>query len=314
MVGIDGTACGGEVTANLFSPAMPYTTILSAPALHSRLGSQGWVVFDVRHDLMDVAAGEAAYRGGHIPGARFLHLDRDLSGAKDGTNGRHPLPDRQAFASCLAAHGVGPSTQVVVYDAHGGMYASRLWWMCRWIGHEAVAVLDGGIPQWIGAGLPLEATTPTASPRATLPVGPSLGSTVDAGQILADLSGRRRLVVDARSPDRYRGENETIDPVGGRIPGAVNRFFKENLEPDGRFKPADQLRHELSRRFGGIASDRVVAQCGSGVTACHNLLAMEIAGLPGASLYPGSWSEWCSDPARPIEQGYTAYPCHEERE
>lgn len=282
---------------------MPNTTLVSARALRDRLADPDWVVFDLRHDLSDPSYGESVYRDGHIPGARFLHLDRDLSGAKTGTNGRHPLPDPSTFAALLASHGVGEGTQIVAYDAHGGMFASRLWWMARWIGHEAAAVLDGGLLAWLREGGELSSQPAFPCRAASLPVGSPLVRTVTSDDILRKLGQPAPRVIDARSPDRFRGENETIDPVGGRIPGAWNRFFKDNLDEEGQFKSADQLRREWRERLGDIPADQVVSQCGSGVTACHNLLSLEVAGLGGAALYPGSWSEWCSDPARPVERG-----------
>ena len=211
--------------------------------------------------------------------------------------GRHPLPDRATFIANLQRWGINNDTQVVVYDAQGGMFAARLWWMLRWVGHEKVAVLDGGLPAWLASGMWLSTE---ASPRVlgTLTDRPSLVATVTANDLLANLSNEKLTVVDARAPDRFRGENETIDPVGGHIPGAKNRFFKENLQADGNFKSAEQLRQEFSAVLADPA--QAVMQCGSGVTACHNLLALEIAGLQGAALYPGSWSEWCADPARPV--------------
>lgn len=282
---------------------MPDTTLVSARALRDHLGDPTWVIFDLRHDLADPSFGAAAYQAGHIPGARFLHIDLDLSGSKTGTNGRHPLPDPAGFAALLAGHGVGPTAQIVAYDAHGGMYAARLWWMARWIGHEAAAVLDGGLLAWLREGGELSTEPAPRRHGATLPVGDPLVRTVTSDDLVANLRSRTRLVVDARSPDRYRGENETIDPVGGHIPGAANRFFKDNLEEDGRFKPFEQLRKEWRDRLGDLPVERVVSQCGSGITACHNLLALEVAGMPGAALYPGSWSEWSSEPSRPVERG-----------
>ena len=279
---------------------MPFTTILDASTLQARLGDPDWVVFDVRHDLGDPAAGELSYRSGHLPGARFLHLDRDLSGVKTGGNGRHPLPPAQALAARLAGCGVGPRTQVVAYDAHGGAFAARLWWLLRWIGHEAVAVLDGGVGGWLESGFGLDCGVIECPVSGGLEVRASLAATVDVDCVAANLESRQKLIVDARSPDRFRGENETMDPVGGHIPGAVNHFFRLNLESNGRFKLPEKLRKDFRALLRDFAPDHLVAQCGSGVTACHNLLAMEVAGLPGAALYPGSWSEWCSDRKRPV--------------
>ncbi len=262
------------------------------------------VVIDCSFDLTDPAAGRESYHQGHIPGAFYLHLDNELSGEKTGANGRHPLPDPDALTARLRAIGLNDDTQVVVYDAQGGMYAARAWWLLRWIGHDAVAVLDGGKQAWIAAGLPLESgTTPDPEAPGHLTRHKALVDTVDADLLLANIAQPARLVVDARAPDRFRGENETLDPVGGHIPGAVNRCFKDNLGPDGRFKPAEQLRAEFGQVLGDTAPERAVMQCGSGVTACHNLLALEVAGLPGAALYPGSWSEWSADPRRPVATG-----------
>ncbi len=280
---------------------MTYSTLISAADLSKHIFEPGWVILDCRHDLANPEAGARAYAEGHLPNAQFAHLDEDLAGEKVGNDGvfrgRHPLPDRAAFIANLQRWGINNDTQVVAYDAQGGMFAARLWWMLRWVGHEKVAVLDGGLPAWLASGMWLSTE---ASPRVlgTLTDRPSLVATVTADDLLANLSHEKLTVVDARAPDRFRGENETIDPVGGHIPGAKNRFFKENLQADGNFKSAAQLRQEFSTVLADPA--QAVMQCGSGVTACHNLLALEIAGLQGAALYPGSWSEWCADPARPV--------------
>ena len=277
-----------------------YTTLISATDL-AQAQQAGWVVLDCRHDLANVLAGRAAYDAGHIPGALFVSLDHDLADharAPDGSfRGRHPLPEIDAFIATLRRWGVNDDSQVVAYDAQGGMYAARLWWMLRWAGHEAVAVLDGGLPAWTALGMPLSTDTAAPTP-GTLQRRAALTRTVSASDIL---SQPQLKVLDARAPDRFRGENETLDPVGGHIPGAKNRFFKDNLLPDGRFKPAALLRAELGALVAAPAS--AVMQCGSGVTACHNMLALEVAGLSGAALYPGSWSEWCADPARPMATG-----------
>lgn len=282
---------------------MSFTTLISANDLQSHLPHPDWLIFDVRHELSDPAAGRAAYATAHLPGAIFLHMDDDLSASKNGHNGRHPLPDRDLFVARLAGLGVSSHSQIVVYDAQNGMMAARLWWMLRWIGHSAVAVLDGGFPSWQAIEGALTADLPPARPVGKLAPRPSLVSTVTANEVLANLTTQSRLVLDARAADRFQGENETMDPVGGHIPGARNRCFRDNLQDNGRFKPAEQLRSEFDMVLHGIRPIDVIAQCGSGVTACHNLLAMEISGLRGAALYPGSWSEWCSDPARPIATG-----------
>lgn len=280
---------------------MRHTTLISATELAQHALEPDWVVIDCRHDLALPDAGRLAFEAGHIPGAQFAHLDRDLSGprtdAQGRFRGRHPLPDRAAFIETVRRWGVNNKSQVVAYDAQGGMFAARLWWLLRWAGHEAVAVLDGGVQAWTASGMWLSAEL-RGKPYGDFVQQAPLVATVDADAILANLAQPAFTVVDARAPDRFRGENETIDPVGGHIPGAKNRFFKNNLQEDGSFKPAAQLRQEWHEV---IASPQAaVMQCGSGVTACHNLLALEVAGLPGAALYPGSWSEWCADPARPV--------------
>jgi thiosulfate/3-mercaptopyruvate sulfurtransferase len=286
-----------------------YTTLIEPAALAAHLEDPSWVVIDCRHDLMNLAAGREAYAAGHIPGAVFADMETGLSGEKRGADGafrgRHPLPDRDAFIELLRTWGVNSNSQVVAYDAHGGMFASRLWWMLRWVGHDAVAVLDGGLPAWQSAQLPVTSDAPAPRARGTIALRESLVTTVDVGQVLKSVEQRVEhggfTIIDARAPDRFRGENETIDPVGGHIPFATNRFFKDNLQPDGRFKTPEQLKTELGAALGDAKN--AISQCGSGVTACHNLLALEVAGMPGAALYPGSWSEWCADPARPVATG-----------
>jgi thiosulfate/3-mercaptopyruvate sulfurtransferase len=278
---------------------MPHTTLVSTGALAARLSDPGWIVFDCRHDLAEPAAGERAYRESHIPGARFLHLDRDLAGPVTGRNGRHPLPDPGVLAEKLGRFGVREQSQAVAYDAHGGMYAARAWWLLRWLGHENVAVLDGGWQRWIAEQRPVSREIPAAMPGTFKPALRDVH--LDAHALLGPAGAL--TFVDARAPDRFRGENETLDPVGGHIPGATNRFFRDNLGAAGTFKPADELRREWRQVLGGAAPSATVHYCGSGVSACHNLLAMEIARLPGSRLYPGSWSEWCSDAARPVERG-----------
>ncbi|WP_338847022.1 sulfurtransferase [Massilia sp. W12] len=282
-----------------------YKTLISAADLHAMLDHPQLVIVDCRHDLMDSQAGQRAYAAGHLPGAHFMHLDHSLSGDKqrpDGVfAGRHPLPTREALIAALRAIGVNDDSQVVAYDAQGGMFAARLWWLLRWLGHDKVAVLDGGLPAWQAAGHGLSQEAP-APQQGRIGARAALTASVDVQDVLANLQSRARTVVDARAPDRFRGENETIDPVGGHIPGALNRFFKDNLQADGRFKDSAALRAEWQALGVGDAAHQFIMQCGSGVTACHNLLALEIAGLPGAALYPGSWSEWCADPARPLER------------
>lgn len=278
---------------------MSFTTLVSVAELAAHLSDPEWVVCDCRHDLSDYEAGRRAYSTGHIPGARFLHLDEDLSGLKNGFNGRHPLPHPVTFTLRLAALGIDNGKQVVAYDASGGCYAARLWWMLRWVGHKRAAVLDGGWDAWIRSGQPGN-SAPSEAPAVTYTPYPRPELIVDTGFIARHIGNGSVQVLDARSPERFRGENETLDPVAGHIPGAMNRFFKSNLDEDGRFKSADTLKREFSSLIGNRAPANIVHQCGSGVTACHNLLAMEIAGIPGSRLYPGSWSEWVSDRERPI--------------
>lgn len=281
-----------------------YTTLISAADLAASIDRPDWVVVDCRHDLVNLAFGREAYAAGHLPGAVFADMETDLSGARRGADGvfrgRHPLPEKDALVETLRAWGVNDDTQVVAYDAHGGMYAARLWWLLRWIGHEASAVLDGGLPAWQALGQPLSTDVP-AKPRGAIEARAPFVPTVTVAEVLENIESAKRTVVDARASDRFRGENETIDPVGGHIPGAKNRFFKDNLQGDGRFKAPEQLREE----FGAVLKDPkdAIMQCGSGVTACHNLLALEVAGMPGAALYPGSWSEWSADPSRPVATG-----------
>ena len=257
------------------------------------------VLLDCSFDLADPADGERAYAEGHLPGARYAHLDRDLSAPKTGRNGRHPLRDRAAYAAWIGSVGITPTTPVVAYDRQGSMFAVRAWWVLRWLGHDEVAVLDGGLPAWQATGGALSTETPAVPPAAPYPDLPPAMPRIDAAQLQQRL--REVLILDARAPERYRGDVEPLDAVAGHIPGAVNRFFKDNLQPDGRFKPAD----ELKREFDALLTDerQVVHSCGSGVTACHNLLAMEVAGFGRSRLYAGSWSEWCSDPSRPMVQG-----------
>jgi thiosulfate/3-mercaptopyruvate sulfurtransferase len=276
--------------------------LVSAETLAAHLDDPDWVVFDTRHDLMAPSAGEEAYRAAHLPGARFAHLDRDLSGPKVPGQGRHPLPDRTAFADFLARSGVNRHSVVVAYDAGNSLYASRLWWLARWVGHADVVVLDGGLVAWQKAGLPLTTEVPRA-PRGDFMAGDALTSMVDTDEVVANLATRSRLIVDARAPERYRGDVEPLDPVAGHIPGAINHPMAKSVEGDGRFKPSSALRADLDALLGGRDATTVVQSCGSGVTGCHNLLAMEIAGLPGGALYPGSWSAWCSDPSRPVARG-----------
>ena len=280
---------------------MILTALVSTEILAQHLADPDWVVFDCRHDLTDPARGRADHASSHIPGARFLHLDKDLSSPKTGKNGRHPLPAPLTLVKKLGRAGVDSRKQVVAYDAQGGAMAARLWWLLRWLGHVPVAVLDGGWNQWVAEGRPQTAEIP--KPKRTRFAGKPSKIWVSARYVRAHLDDARTLLLDARAPDRFRGQNETLDPVGGRIPGARNRFYRDNLDANGRFKASETLRQEFSAVLGGSSPESVVNYCGSGVSACHNLLAMEYAGLRGARLYPGSWSEWCAAPSRPVETG-----------
>jgi thiosulfate/3-mercaptopyruvate sulfurtransferase len=283
-----------------------FETLIRVEDLRDLLKSGADVaVFDCSFDLSDLEAGRRAFAEGHIPGARHLHLEDDMSGAATGGNGRHPLPDREAFAARLRELGVNDGTQVVGYDINGSAGAARLWWLLRWIGHRAVAALDGGKPAWVAAGGALDTGTgPATAAPGNIAVGTSLvPETVTAQHVLENIESAERTVIDARDPARFRGDPSAPDPVKGRIPGAKNRFFRDNLDGEGRFHSPGDLAAGFAAVLGHNAAERVILQCGSGVTACHNALALEIAGMPGARLYPGSWSEWIADPARPVEKG-----------
>ena len=277
---------------------MSGSTLVSTAELAANLAK--WRVFDCRHDLLKPELGESQYKEGHIPGALFAHLDRDLSGRKTGTNGRHPLPDPQDFEKWLERTGLTPTDQAVCYDAGPGSMAARLWWMLRWIGHDNVAVLDGGFAKWVKEGREVSVDVPLFTPL-NYPIKLRTDLAVDVRTVEQKLD--KALLVDARAPARYRGEQEPIDPVAGRIKGAKNRFNMDNLTPEGTFKPAATLKHELQSVLQGRSPSEVIHYCGSGVAACHNLLAMEVAGLKGGKLYAGSWSEWARDPTRPQERG-----------
>jgi thiosulfate/3-mercaptopyruvate sulfurtransferase len=278
-----------------------HSTLISTETLARHLDDPSFVIVDCRHDLADVDAGERAYRAGHLPGAIFMHLDRDLSGVKTGRNGRHPLPEIGALTATFSRAGIDATRQVVAYDQGGGVWASRLWWLLHWLGHDAAAVLDGGLDRWRSEGRPVTAAEPVSRPAKFVPKTPAPIASAD--EILSHLSDHALFVLDARTSERYRGEIEPIDRIAGRIPGARNRPHSENLTAQGVFKPASQLRAEFERLLGSTPAANVVHQCGSGVTACHNALAMTIAGLPGSRLYPGSWSEWIADPLRPVARG-----------
>lgn len=279
-----------------------FTTLIDADSLASQLERDDLVILDCRFELGNVHWGEAEFADAHLPGAHYLHLDRDLSSPLTSTSGRHPLPDPDVLARRLGALGVDDSRQLVAYDQGNGAYAARLWWLARWIGLTRVAVLDGGIAAWRAAGLPLAREVSSPRPR-TLTARVTPGAWVSSDQVDSLRVRPGSLLVDARGAERFAGRNETIDPVAGHVPGARNHPFLDNLGPDGRFLSADQLRRRWTTLLGAMPPTSVVAMCGSGVTACHNLLALEHAALPGGRLYAGSWSEWIRDPRRPVATG-----------
>jgi thiosulfate/3-mercaptopyruvate sulfurtransferase len=283
---------------------MPFTTLISAATLSKHINEPAWVVIDCRFKLDDVEWGEREYAAAHIPGAIYGHLDRDLSAAKTGTNGRHPLPEATALAATFSRFGIGDNTQVVAYDQDSGMYASRLWWMLRYMGHDAVAVLDGGFARWTADGRETRAGV-EARPAASFTGQPRREMVVDAPAVAAivESGGRSATLLDARAPQRFNGETEPLDKVAGHIPGATNYFFQQNLDANGTFRTPEELRAQFGAAIGSGSARDVVCYCGSGVTACHNLLALEHAGLKGARLYPGSWSEWCADEHHPVATG-----------
>ncbi len=283
---------------------MDYRTLIQAAELDALLNARPrrTIVFDCSFELTNPGAGHQQYLEAHVPWAQYLDLERDLSGPPNGHNGRHPLPYPAAFAIAMAAQGVCASTQVVCYDNSANACAARAWWMLRWIGHEKVAVLDGGLAAWTAAGLPLEKGARTTPLCGDIQLKPSLVKTVDRQALLANLDGGPLLVLDARSHERFIGESDPFEQIRGHIPGARNRVFRDNLDASGRFKPGSQLKAEFDALTDGRAPDQLVTSCGSGVTACHNLLALEIAGLSGAALYPGSWSEW-SNSGAPVATG-----------
>jgi thiosulfate/3-mercaptopyruvate sulfurtransferase len=284
-----------------------YTTLIEPAELAAHTQAADWVVLDCRSELSRPDWGASAYAQGHIPNAIYAHLDRDLSGPVTSTSGRHPLPAREALAATLGRWGIDANVQVVAYDQGNGAYASRLWWLLRWVGHLRVAVLNGGFAAWQQAGLPVTQQTGVREPRrfSVRPAQTPLVTTVELQKLLADaqLARAERTLIDARSADRFAGQNEIIDPVAGHIPGARNHPFLHNVDAQGRFLPAATLRAKWLETLQGKPPETAIAMCGSGVTACHNLLALEVADLRGAHLYAGSWSEWIRDPARAVERG-----------
>ncbi|MBK8063734.1 MAG: sulfurtransferase [Betaproteobacteria bacterium] len=280
---------------------MNHTTLVSTDLLAQHLDDPAWRILDLRYDLANHALGAQLYAQSHIPGATFISMEGELSGPKGPRTGRHPLPEPAAFLAMLGAKGLRNNQQIVIYDAAGGMTAGRLWWMLRWIGHDKVAVLDGGFQKWGREGRPVTDKVP--SHPASVFSGTPQAMSVDADFVLANLGKPEVTVLDARAAGRYAGEGETIDPVGGHIPGALNRPYVQNLDAEGCFKKPEVLAAEYAALLGNRTPAQIVHQCGSGVSACHNIIAMELAGLSGSRLYPGSWSEWCKDPARPMATG-----------
>ena len=277
-------------------------TLVTTEDLAAHLNDPNWVVLDCRFTLTDPEAGRQAYTKAHIPGARYVHLDNDLSAPIGDTTGRHPLPDPRVLTEKLCQWGVGVNKQVVVYDDSYGAMAVRLWWMMRWLGHPGVALLDGGYPKWTREKRPVDANIPEPH-KAACACLPEPTQIVGADEIMHASKTGDQLIIDARPDRRFSGEYEPLDPVAGHVPGAINYPFDENLDVDGTFLPPEALRENYQALLKGRPAWQVLHMCGSGVTACHNILAMEIAGLPGSRLYPGSWSEWITDPVRPVATG-----------
>jgi len=283
-----------------------YTTLVQTAELAERLGDPDWLVVDCRFTLSDPEVGLNAYRRSRIPGARYLHLEDDLSGPRTEFSGRHPLPDPEAFCRTLALAGMGRDLQVVAYDDSFGSIAARLWWMLRWLGHETVALLDGGFQKWQREKRELESVHPGTHGHGDLRARPARSHWLSASEVEGVLRRGDFRLVDARAPERFTGEMEPFDPVPGHIPGAVNRPWEDNVDVDGTLLSPDELRQEFAPLLGDIPPQRVIHVCGSGVTACLNLLAMEVADLKGSRLYPGSWSEWITDPRHPVALGDAA--------
>jgi thiosulfate/3-mercaptopyruvate sulfurtransferase len=277
-------------------------TLVSTEDLAAHIDDPNWIVLDCRFTLTDPEAGRQAYSKDHIPGAQYVHLDDDMSAPISDTSGRHPLPDVKVLADKLCHWGVGVNKQVVVYDDSYGAMAVRLWWMLRWLGHPASALLDGGFPKWRKEQRPLSSASPEPR-KANCACLPEHSQIVPAEEVLRVAQNGEALIIDARPDRRFTGEFEPLDPVAGHIPGSINWPFDENLDIDGTFLPPEALRENYQALLKGRAPWQVIHSCGSGVTACHNLLAMEVAGLSGSRLYPGSWSEWIRDPSRPIATG-----------
>ena len=278
------------------------STLVSVEQLRGHLHDPRWCIVDVRHDLFDANAGISAYQAGHIPSAVFAGIDTQLSGKKTGFNGRHPLPPRDELVETFRGWGINSDTQIVAYDAQGGQFASRLWWLARWLGHARVALLDGGWPKWVN-DTHLSSQQLLKKARGNFTASESMMPLATVDQVLQSLDSQDRMLLDARTAERFRGEQEPIDPVAGHIPGACNRPWQQNLNSDQTFKSARELRSEFEVLLNQRTPDQITHQCGSGVTACHNVFAMELAELPGSALYGGSWSEWIADPTRPVATG-----------
>ena len=277
-----------------------FSTLIQTSELAPHLGDPLWAIVDCRFYLAEPGKGEAEYEEEHVPGAVYAHLDRDLAAPKSGTNGRHPMPDVETMTGLFSRLGIDDRVQVVAYDTSQGQMAARLWWMLRYLGHDAAAVLDGGLQRFRAEGLPLASGREERAPRSFI-ARPRESMRIDLEALERERT--EHLLIDARAPERFRGEVEPFDPVKGRIPGARNHPTASSLSGDGRFLPPEELLARFRSILGSRPVDSVVSYCGSGVTACHNLLAMEVAGLRGARLYPGSWSEWCAEEQRPIERG-----------
>ena len=281
---------------------MSYTTLISATELAKHLDKPDWVVFDCRFSLADDKAGAKAYRQGHLPGARYADLNKDLSSRVLSHTGRHPLPDFAVLAKKLGDWGVSNRSQIVVYDDAGGAFAGRMWWLLRTMGHSLVAVLDGGIKHWHKQNLPITTHLPKIAP-AQFRCYLDAKQWLSAAEVENGLAARRITLIDARTPERYAGQQEPIDPVAGHVPKAINRPFQLNLDKNGLFLPTEHLKSQFQALTDSRNPEQIVHMCGSGVTACHNLLAMEVSGLSGSKLYAGSWSEWIADKNRPVAKG-----------
>jgi thiosulfate/3-mercaptopyruvate sulfurtransferase len=277
-----------------------FSNLIRPGELARHLDDPRWAIVDCRFYLVEPSKGEAEYEGEHLPGAVYAHLDRDLSGPRTGKNGRHPMPSIEAMVESFSRFGIDEEVQVVAYDTSQGQMAARLWWMLRYLGHDAAAVLDGGLQTWKAEGRPLASGREPRPARRFVP-GPREAMRIDVDALERERT--KHLLIDARAPERFRGEVEPFDPVKGRIAGARNHPTAASLAADGRFLAPAELRSRFESILGSAPVDSVVSYCGSGVTACHNLLAMEVAGLRGARLYPGSWSEWSAEEKRPIERG-----------